>query len=601
MLLLTRRSSRHKQLKLILWLITASIVAFVGWKSWQLGVPRYKAWKQQRALAQAKEFIAARDPQNAQVALEVALKTIPGDVDALRVAADMLEQVGAAQAVRLRRDISRLRPDSAEDAALLVYTAMSFRDFNTARDALAAMTPEVAGRTPALRAALAFALATDNRPIADAAFDRLKAQLPDDVELRFAHATLRLKHPGDTQRAAARAEVERLAAEHPQLALKAYRALASTALQQRDYATARRALESAGRHPEAVLNDQLQLANLDLLIDKQPFPEVFARLTPRVGKTAAEIGQFVQWLLVQRRVSEAASWLATLPADADIQPVVAAARADLSAARSEWDELLRLLERGAWGPLPEETIRLVSAARAIDGQGRPVLRAETWGLALQSTKGQLGALRTLHRLAVLFGWQPEAETTLWSIARAHPNQTWSHQALFDLYHAQRNTANMRDVMNTLRQADPSVARYQHDWAVLALLLDPSATWNAPKRTLEELHQADPANPNYLASYAFALALAGKKKESLEMLARLPEPELSYPPRLPYLAYIYGAAGNAPALTKVAAAATNGNYLPEEFGLIRRAQEIVTARPPPPPKEKSAKTAPAAGGSPSGKP
>lgn len=586
MLLLTRRSSRHKHLKRLLWLVTAAVIAIVGWKTWQLGVPRYKTWKQQRALAQAKEFLAARDPQNAQLALEVALKTLPGNIDAVRLAAEMLEQVGAPQALRLRRDVVRLRPDSSEDVAALIYAALKFRDFNAARDALGAMKPAVAAEPPALRAALAFALATDNKPIADAVFDRLKEASPDDTELRFAHATLRLKHPDEKQRATAREEVEAFARQDPRFALRAYRELSSLALQKKDYPAARQALQRAAAAPKATINEHLQLANLDLLIDGKPFAAAFAHLAPLAAQDADSAQQFVQWLLVQRRVQEAHTWFSALPGTMMQERGMASTRADITAAQARWEDLLRQIESGAWGSIPAPSVRLVSAARAIDAQKRPALRRDTWGLAIEATNGGLTGLRVLHRLASIWGWDEEAEATLWAVARSYPDQVWAHQTLFNVYRTRRNTAGMRDVMGVLRQADPAVTRYQHDWALLSVLLDPSTNWTTPKRTLEELHNADKANPHFATSYAFALALTGKKKESLDVLAALPPDELGFLPRLPYLAYIYGAANDPAMLAKLTAASAEGDYLPEESALFRRAQEVLHQKPAPPPKTKS---------------
>lgn len=558
-------------------------LGYGAWQGWQAGLPAYKRWKQQRALAQAKKFVEARDPQNAQLALEVALRSVPGNAEALRLAAEMLEQVGAPQAMRLRRDVSRLQPDSADDAAALVYSCLRFRDYNAARDALSAMSPEVAERPAALRAALAFALATDNRPISDAIFDRLKKALPDDDELKLSHATLRLKHPKDEQRNAARADLEQLAQKQPKFALRAYRELASNALQTRAYDEARHFFQLAGAAPKAGINEHLQLANLDLLIEQKPFEPLFAQLAPIAAKDADSAQQFVQWLLVQRRSAEADRWFNALPAAMMKERGMQSTRADIAAARGNWDELLRLLEAGAWGDVPPQCLKLAAAAKTIDVQQRPALRHETWNLALENAQNRLVALRVLQRLAAIWNWEDEAESTLWTLARAYPDQTWAHQALFNVYRARKNTTGLRNVMTALRTADPTVTRYQHDWALLSLLEDFSSAWNSPKETLQKLYQADSANPTFVTDYAFALALTDRGEEALALVRQLPAVELEYLPRQPYLAYIYGAARRPDELAKAAGLAVNGDYLPEENALIRRAQEIVTRKPAAKPK------------------
>jgi hypothetical protein len=159
-LLQSRRQPRLARRRKLILVAAVVLIGFALWEGWQKLQPRYLHWKQDRALRQARDFIAKHDPANAQLALDVALKTIPGNPDTLRVAADMLEQVNAPQAMRLRRAVVQVEPDSAEDAAKLVFSCLHFRDFNAAKDALSGTDPKVASQPPMLRAALAFALAT---------------------------------------------------------------------------------------------------------------------------------------------------------------------------------------------------------------------------------------------------------------------------------------------------------------------------------------------------------------------------------------------------------------------------------------------------------
>ena len=138
-----------------------------GFFGYRPALQRYRVWKQQRALAQARDFLAQKDPINAKLAIEVALNATPGSPEALQVAAQLLQQVGSPEELPLRRRLVQLAPDSAGERATLVLAALRHRDFNTARDALADMSPAQASEPPALKAALAYALATDNKPVAD--------------------------------------------------------------------------------------------------------------------------------------------------------------------------------------------------------------------------------------------------------------------------------------------------------------------------------------------------------------------------------------------------------------------------------------------------
>jgi predicted Zn-dependent protease len=185
---------------------------------------------------------------------------------------------------------------------------------------------------------------------------------------------------------------------------------------------------------------------------------------------------------------------------------------------------------------------------------------------------------------------PEAEATLWTIARQFPDQTWVDQTLYDAYRSRQDTANMRDVMNLLRNNDPSIPRYQHDWALLSLLSNPTTSWDQPKRVLERLYHEKPANPFYATSFAFALAQTGKAKEALAVIGQLSQLDRDFSPRQPYLAYIYGLNRNRDEVERAQSKGSGTAYLPEEAALFLKAREALERRALPPAKPVAGKPA-----------
>ena len=549
---------------------------------------KYRVWKQQRALVQAKHFLDKNDANNAQLAIDVALTAVPGSPEAMRVAADMLEQVGAPQAMRLRLAVVRSVPDSAEDAAKLVLCCLRFRDFNAAKDALANTPHELSVQLPMVRVALAYALSTADVPVADALFKELKARVPDDADLKFAHALLQMQHPDQDRRADAQHVLESLAKGNPARALQMNREFVGQALQRRDYAKAKPLLALVLADTDATLNDHLQKANLDLLVDKAPFDAVFARMSPLASKTAGDAAQFVQWLLVQNRAGDADRWLAGLPKELRSGAAVRSIQADVVGQLKNWDRLAGLLEAGDWGPIPVGSVRLAMAARLVSEQENLALRHDIWDAAVVAAGPQLGALGVLQRLARLWKWDKEAEVTLWAIARAYPDQTWAQQALFNVYRSQKNTTGMREVLGALRQSNMMVPRYQHDWALLSLLLDRQLQWNLPKETMKTLYEQNRANATYATGYAFALAQADRKAEAKAVVDAMSAADREYPPRAPYLASVYGVLRNREGLARMQAVMEGVEFLPEEKMLLVRAQEAVDRPPDPlPPKRADA--------------
>ena len=568
-------------------LVVVAVAAFFLHDSARM---RYRVWKQHRALTQAKHFLDNHDAANAQLAIDVALTAVPGSPEAIRVAADMLEQVGAPQAMRLRRAVVQAVPDSAEDAAKLVLCCLKFRDFNAAKDALANTPHELSIQLPMVSAALAYALSTSDVPVADALFKEMKKRLPDDDNLKFAHALLQMQHPDQDHRAEARRVLELLSKGHPERALQANREFIGQALQRRDYVEAKSLLALVLADPNATLNDHLQKANLDILIDHVPFDTVFAGLAPLASKKADDGVQFAQWLLVQNKAGEADHWMAGLSKELRGSAPVRAIQADVIVQLKDWDRLAAVLEAGDWGPLPSASVRLAMVARLVSDQGNLVLRHDIWDSAVLAAGPHLGALSALQRLAKVWGWDKESETSLWGIAKAYPDQTWAHQALFNAYRIQKNTAGMREVLGALRQSNMVVPRYQHDWALLSLLLDPQLQWNLPKETMKALYEQNRVNATYATGYAFALAQADRKPEAQAIIDAMRVTDREYPPRAPYLAYVYGVLRNHEGLARMQSLMEGTDFLPEEKLLLSRARDAVDRPADPLPPERAAEPA-----------
>lgn len=565
-------------------IIFLALLALVGaWLAKDPAIQRYKVWKQNRSLKQARQFIQQQDAPKAQVALEVALAAVPGNPEAWRVAADMLEQVGAPQAMKLRRRLVQLAPDSADDRSALVMSALRFQDYNTAREALSDMTPTQASQPLALKAALAYALATDNSPVADALFERLKPLYPENEDIKVAHATLRLRHPRPERAAEAKKQLDEFA-KNPKYSLSIHRELMTLAIQQRDMVAAKKWVDLIVADPAAKFPDLLEQANLELLIDHKPFDEVFARVSKKVPAEAGDIVQFTRWLLVQNKAPQAEQWLGSLPPKEQALPEVVSVRAEVVGELKDWDRLASMLEAGAWGPLPKDLVRLAMSTRLVSTRTNPALQKQIWDEALHSAGPSLPALRVLLRLAAMWQWEDEGERTLWTIARSYPDQTWAHQALFNIFRQRKNTEAMRTLMGTLRDTDASVTRYQSDWAILSLLLDQNSTWNQPKETLKSLYEREPQNAFFATGYALALAQIQKGPEALAIVEKMSDLDRSYAQRAPYLCYVYGVNRRKAEFDKYAEIVPKLDLLPEEkrlFALGREAVERPAPKPIPP--------------------
>jgi hypothetical protein len=533
---------------------------------------RYRTWKQKHALAQAHEFLEKHDVPDAEVALRVALVAVPGNVETLREVAALLEQVSSPQAMRVRQEVVQLVPDSADDQAALVLCCIRFDDLNAARDAMSEIPPKVAATAPGLNAALAYAMRTGNRLMADVIFQQLEQMAPKSETLKFAHAELRLKLPKGPEKDAAWKTLADLAQSDPRVAAEVHRDFAGDSIENRDYPAARHWLGLVLADPAVTLNDRLQAANLDLLVDKKPFASVFPPLAALAADKQDDVVALTRWLVVQNRAAEAIRWIESLPAAMRDQADVKYAEANCVAQTKDWDRLMPMVEAGVWGPVLPKAIKLAEAAKTIDDTGRPALRHDTWDLVLDAANGDFSTLRVVEHLAALWNWPDETERSLWALARGFPDQTWAAEVLLDQYRREKNIGGMRDVMQALHNANLGIPRYANDWALYSLLLDPTRDWNPAKETVHQLYVGAPGNPVYRTNYAFALAQAGKGAEAVGIVEALPAAERDDPPRQPYLAFIYGVANRPTDLARAETIGHGQTYLAEEAVLFDRARE-----------------------------
>src|SRR6185369_4669274 len=160
----------------------------------------------------------------------------------------------------------------------------------------------------------------------------------------------------------------------------------------------------------------------------------------------------------------------------------------------------KLLEQGAWGPIPPEVARLAMAAHVVSGR-KATLRKQVWDEAMAAAGDNLLGHRVLLRVATAWRWEEEAESLLRTVVRLDPSQAWAHSALLRVLRGRGDGKKMLEVMTVLKNAAPTSQTYRHDWALLSLIVSPGSSWDGPKIMAKEVYLADPANPSYAATYA----------------------------------------------------------------------------------------------------
>lgn len=536
----------------------------------------YANWREHRALNQAQAFIEKKDLGNAFLALQVAAQANPGDPAALRIAADVLESAGSNQAVRVRQQLVANRAAPLKDRLALVATALRFNDLVTAENGLADFTPAERGTADYLKLATAVNFALKRSDAADATLEKLLALEPDNAQMKFNRAVLRLRHANKSVATEAQDQLERIAAQSGPLQVAALRELA------RDAAARGRPGEGLGWAetlvglPGATFDDRLFRINLLRLAGKDGATIVAAEqaLAQQATEKPSDAAQFAMWLNVQGRSSEARKWLGTLPAAMRREPRVKMVEADVLVALQDWNALGEALQHGAWGTVPPEVIRLALSARTLADRQRNELRRGVWQEALTLAKTDATALRLLLRLAVSWRWPGEEEDTLYVLARGYPNETWALASLVSSAYARKDTEALKKAYALWHQNQPKNRKVTGDWAMISLLTEPGRTDSKAKQEAKELAQAEPQNPFFVTTYAFALYQQNQVRDALPLMERLAPNDLRVPGRALYFGLLLASDGQRERADTFLKLAAKADLLPEERELLQTAQALV---------------------------
>jgi hypothetical protein len=569
--------SRFKQ-RLFIGLVVLIAGFFILPKAWHWGMAKYAPIKQERALRQASEYLAAKNPSAAAAAINVALMANPGSVAAWRKTADLVESTGANEALAYRRRVIEMEPNNPENILALTKTAFRLGDSQTMQETLVALPNELKRSPEVLRMVLALSLQYNAAPIADALYDQLDKVQPKDPDLTFQHAVLLMRHPKEAKAIKARQTVMEMGAKS-EYRLASARALFVDALGRIDKARILELSKQLSSDPQAGFGDKLSAANGVLSYGARPVQDIIKEFSVSAATNPTDAVQFAQWLRVQKRDEEASAWIESLPKALSDSPQVLAWKTERAIQLGRNEEFADLLGKGAWGTLKMPAIDLAFTAKLVAKNQDPALKAGVWRDALDKAEGDLSTLVALSRLSALWSWQKETLETLTVIAERYPSQLWAHEARINLCRTLKSTSGMHAALQSWRRFDPRSERLRYNLALLELLLKtvPTRDEDPAKLELERLLALHPNEASYITSAAFALALSGRTDESVALIDKLPAEAMQLPQRAPYIAYINALAQRYEVAALQIKKARQVDLLPEELRLVDLADESVRKR------------------------
>src|SRR5450756_2434439 len=118
--------------KLIIIFLCCTVALLAGYA----GYRGYKVWKQNRMMTLAHTFAAKGDGRNVLLCVQQVLRSNPQHLEASRMMAALLEAGRSPGALLWRSRVVELNPKSLDDRLALAQSAMMFRDYMVATNAL---------------------------------------------------------------------------------------------------------------------------------------------------------------------------------------------------------------------------------------------------------------------------------------------------------------------------------------------------------------------------------------------------------------------------------------------------------------------------------
>lgn len=527
----------------------------------------YESARQTRLLTQARGHIAKSESKEASLCLQRALQYNPKDVEACRLMADLSEENRSPAALLWRSRVVDLSPESVGDRLALAQTAVTFRDYISATNALSGISESGKRSAPYHNLAGGVALAANEFAEAENHFAEASRIDEQNAVPKLNLAVVRLHRTNAMMQSEARITLKQLAANPTNSSLRcmALRELIVDAMRyQRTNEALAISQELAGETNAAFSDRLLRLQVLRRSQDPK-FKTVLNNVQREAAGSPKNVFELAMWQMANVPLSETLAWLISLPISMRTNQSVALLIAQSYTKFEDWQQLQTWVEQQNWGEV--EFLRHAFKARALRGQDLTTASKTEWEQAIKAAMAQKLSQIVLLRLAASWNWQNEAEGILWGIYNNHPTEKWVLPALGQALLSGGKTRQLLALYRQEQTRSPLNISAKNNLAMTALLLD--AKELRPHDLAREVYLNSPTNSAYASTYAFSLHLQGKNSDALKVMQTLKPQELENPSIAGYYALILKSAGLEAEAKRFLDLITNATLLPEERTLFER--------------------------------
>ena len=523
------------RIKPIIICLVAGGLGISGW----LGICSYDHYQTVKSIEMARHLRQQGRWDRALLVLDASLYFDSCNIEALRLAAEILDDHNPAQALQVRQRIAVLNPEDAASQISLAAIALKVNRLPVAIRALDAVPKSEQQRLDFLELEGIVSSAMGQPAKAAASFAGILRLAPNGREAKAARVNLaqlwlNSRVPGSPKDAMH--YLSELADDREFGAL-ALRVLSQWHLQQNNLTEALRDVYRLVHAGGATMDDQIRMLDIFTLAECPLTETALCWLEVSVRGNPAKTARLAEWLIDRRGPECALRWLESLPpVERDSMPVPVVL-ADCRIMLKDWEKAQMALSIQNWGAFESQRNAMLALASADRNSDQARL---AWKTAVTGASRQKGALASLARLALSEGRTEEAVVLLWRVPDTDGEYAWARQILFMHYRRQN------DLKALLRLQEEALAHYPNDAttkrSIAALLLIVGEDSPRAMRFAREVYQADPASIANAAVYAYSIQSSGDSFKAAALLDSRTVAEKMSNDCLPYYTLILAACG-----------------------------------------------------------
>ena len=551
-------------LKVVLW-IGASLLLFIVLCI--VGSRSYHEWESRHSLRRANGYYNGGDYRLAALSARRALDLKPDYADAARLMAKIAERSKDKAAIDWRRKVVLYDPTSSEAKLDLAACALQFKEVATAADALdsASEASKQSGPFIAMRARIA--QARQDNAEAEKLWAKAAEVTPEDSSYRLNLALVRLAIGNSDLRTSALSMLEALRKD-PKERAAATRALIADGISHRtDTAKILELGRELQSFPEAEFNDRLNYLDMLHQVGQENFTSYLTEVEEDSRDNPTNLAALITWMNKARLSSLAIDFANSLPpGKTQTWPVPLALRGVVLESRGV-DDFAAVCDR-------RKLVTVRISAQSLPDSRLPGPEQGGISGARMGSRGK-GGIFERATVVVISGnrcrlglGQGNRQDPV-GPDRAGGLQAGRASRTLQTLHPAGNAGGLYKVLTRLLELQPGDQTVQNNFAQVALLL--TVDRDRARKIAFDLHQQQPANAAFAATYAFSLFGQGKLAQAVEVLDHLSSEETSDPSVALYYGIFLAAAGEAQKAQQFLLIGEKAPMFPEERELLKEAK------------------------------